>query len=285
MSEAKYAVVTVTDSNYLKGTEVLLYSFIKNNPWFKGDLVVIESDLTDSEEASLRKFPNLKFLDPSDALLRQIEILSNYWEVAKENPKQFFSIEAFRLTEYEKLLFLDSDMLCIGSVQELFLNESPAPVQAALDSLAHKEELRSQLDFLPCPVDKKEEGMIYYKSFNSGCLLLNFENLSEACYLDLVKLINPIFFRTNRTRHTDQFILNQYFREQVEFINDSYNYLLNVHAKINLKELRSNTSIKIIHYLEYTKPWKMKEADNSFGSLWKEYAMELSRRYNNEFGK
>jgi hypothetical protein len=41
------ALVTVTDKRYHKGTIVLLYSFLKYHPNFKGDLVVIHDRLPD----------------------------------------------------------------------------------------------------------------------------------------------------------------------------------------------------------------------------------------------
>ena len=96
------ALVTVTDSNYLQGTIVLLYSFLKNNPEYNGHIIVIESDLTYDEKSELMLFPNLRIEQPSEMLLKQISILANYWEVAKVKQKPFISLEAFRFRSHSK---------------------------------------------------------------------------------------------------------------------------------------------------------------------------------------
>ena len=45
-----YAIATVTDTNFLEGTLVLLFSFLKYNTWFTGDIVIVEDDLTLAEK-------------------------------------------------------------------------------------------------------------------------------------------------------------------------------------------------------------------------------------------
>jgi len=273
---SKYGIVTVTDSKYLLGTEVLLFSFLKNNREFIGDIIIIESDLKDEEKSRLMQFPNLYFEKPNQTLLERIEILSNYWPIAGENPKQFYSLETFRFDQYEKLLFLDSDMLCMRNIYHLFHNEIKKPLLVVADSLSHKNELREQQTFSPCSIEDLKDGQEYYKSFNSGFVILNFKFISSNVYSDLLKMINPILFHKNQTRHTDQYILNEYFKKEVDFIEGGYNYLLNVFPKMEIQQIKDpNNRIKIIHYLEYTKPWTTAEPDNSFGSLWHEYYSEL----------
>lgn len=273
------ALATVTDTNYLLGTQILLYSFLRNNPWFKGEIVIIESDLSIEEKKLLQRFPNLRFERPSEILLQRIEILANYWEVIRSKRKNLYSIEAFRFKDHKKLLFLDSDILCIGDMSLLFTQKTPAPILAVSDSLSHKNQIREKRHFTPCPIDQQIDGLEYYNSFNSGCFILNFDNSSNHVYEDLIRLVNPVFFKDNKTRMTDQFLLNQYFHNEVSFIPEHFNYLLNVQPPVNLKSLKTSSDIRIIHYLEYTKPWKTEIKDNSFGDLWREYYNDYLAEY------
>ena len=274
------ALVTVTDSKYLQGTIVLLYSFLKNNPEYNGDIIVIESDLTYDEKSKLMRFPKLHIEQPSEMLLKQISILANYWEVAKVKQKQFFSLEAFRFSSYSKLLFLDSDMLCIGNVMDLFRMNHEFPLVAVSDILEHKNQLRDKLTFLPCSKNQQMKDRSYFKSFNSGFILIDRSKLQDSCYLELVKHMNPIIFSKNKTRLSDQFLLNHYFHNNVNFVSSGYNYLLNInsHPFQDIKEIKNNSDIRMVHYLEMIKPWATTIEDQSFISLWKEYYNEANEK-------
>jgi len=278
---SKYAIVTVTDSNFLAGTQVLLYSFLKNNPEFDGDIIILESDLKEKEKSSLLQFPNLRFEQPNKTLLERLEILSNYWPVAAKKSKHFYSLEIFRLNQYDKLLFLDSDMLCIGNLYDLFLTNYEKELLVVADSLSHNKKLREKQSFIPCEIKNLKEVGEYYPSFNSGFMMVNFKVLSSTTYTDLLKMINPIVFHKNQTQHSDQYLLNENFEGKVEFLDKGYNYLLNVFPKMEIDKIKDPTNkIKIIHYLEYTKPWTTEEPDFSFGSLWQEYYSEFTEQNN-----
>jgi UDP-glucose:(glucosyl)LPS alpha-1,3-glucosyltransferase len=273
----RFAIVTVTDTNYLVGTQVLFYSFLKNNSWFEGDIIVIENDLTTIEKQSLSQFPNIKFISPSKVLLERIKMLGHFWKPAQENPKQFYSIEAFDLKGYDKILFFDSDMLCIGDIKPLFSNNK-APILAAADSLVSRNELREKSSFLPRIKAFFQKGNEYFTSFNSGLLLINTLLLSPTTYQDLVNMINPMVFQYNNTRHTDQYILNMYFYKIVQIISFDYNYLLNISAHLSISDLNNNhPPIKVIHYLEYTKPWKSNQSNDIFLNIWQQYYLNFKQ--------
>ena len=41
-----YAVVTVCTPNFIPGTMVMIYSFIKYNKWYKGDYIILVEKVT-----------------------------------------------------------------------------------------------------------------------------------------------------------------------------------------------------------------------------------------------
>jgi len=267
-SEATYALVTVTDSSFLVGTLILFHSFLKHNPWFTGDLVVIESDLNEQEKKLLSVFPNLLFHTPNKQILERTEILGHFWKTAHENSKQFYSIEAFGLNKYKKVLLLDSDILCLENINNLFFEFNDCAIFAVPDSLESKNELRDNSNFLPVSLDKLQTGNEYYKSFNSGVVLINLPHLPSDAYQSLIKLINPIDFSSNHTRHTDQFVMNKLLKGHVNFLPFKYNFLLNAN---NLERKKKNIQIAFVHYVEENKPWNLKGSENKYISLWYEY--------------
>ena len=68
----RYCIATVTDANFLVGAEILFYSFLRNNPWFEGDIVVIHDGLTAGDKARLDPFPNVHFHEVGKELLHHV---------------------------------------------------------------------------------------------------------------------------------------------------------------------------------------------------------------------
>ena len=249
------ALMTVTDSGFLLGTKVLLYSFYKYNPWFSGDCIIIETDLTDQEKAELGIFPNVVFQRPSAALVSRIQILAEYWPIAIKGEKQFYSLEAFRFMEYEKVLYLDSDILCVGDLSPIFSMKVEYPLFAVPDVLAKRGQIREKDTFIPRSNNDITSSKVYYKSFNSGVFMVHVNSLNPSCYLELVKAISPILFSFNETRHTDQYVLNQYFQNNVGFLPDKYNFLVHLEPEKRQSDDMMIDDIRILHYcLLYTSP-------------------------------
>lgn len=88
---SQIAIATVTDTRFLKGTLILLHSFLKQNQWFYGDIIIIEDDLTAIEKEYFSIFPNIKFQGIHSSLNERINILGHFWKRAKEVPKRFYS--------------------------------------------------------------------------------------------------------------------------------------------------------------------------------------------------
>jgi lipopolysaccharide biosynthesis glycosyltransferase len=58
-----FAIATLTDDSYIIGTKILIYSFLKNNPWFDGDICIIYDFLNNIYIEDLKKiYTNIKFV-------------------------------------------------------------------------------------------------------------------------------------------------------------------------------------------------------------------------------
>lgn len=254
----RFAITTVTDTNFLKGTLVLLHSFLLYNKWFSGDIVIIENDLTLLEKEQLNKFPNVKFHKVHSTLLERINILEHFLPKLKKVVKRFYSLEAFNLTNYDKVLFLDSDILCTDSTEQLFAINN-TPLLAAPDRLFYQNIKRDLSTYLPITKNKQKVETESYDGFNSGVMLINNQLLQKNTFLLLIKMVNPVFFSSVQSGHTDQYLLNNFFKDKFSFIDCKYNFLLNSIEHIQKNNFSTLENAVFIHYIQVHKPWKINE--------------------------
>ncbi len=266
----KIALATITDENFLKGTVVLLYSFLQKNSWFKGDIIIISDSLLSEHKKQLSTFPNVKFKSIGSELLKRLEMLCTYYPNYKAIHRRFFSLEAFDLSEYNKVLYLDSDILCCASAKDFFYQKE-YPLIAAPDFQYYLNNGRKKDTFIPVEQVNKEDSNIFKKVFNSGVMLINNRLLEKHTYTGLLKLLNPIFYINLQTSHTDQFLLNHFFEDKVNCSDYRYNFLLHAREAIELKEKPDLEQLVFIHYSKKNKPWINNGKKDKFEQLWNYY--------------
>ena len=112
-------LVTVTSERFLA---VTLGSFFKHHPRFAGDVVVLhDALLPEAHRAVLATaFAGLRFEPVSAALCERLTRLATAQPRVKDRLARFYTLDAFRLDGYRKVLFCDSDLLFRASVDDLF---------------------------------------------------------------------------------------------------------------------------------------------------------------------
>ena len=247
------AVVTVTTESYLEGTKVLFHSFLKHNPEYGADLVVIHDQLSTKNQAELKKLFPVKFHQISEELKTKLNLLSNELQYPAKNLPRFWSLESMNLNHYKQILFLDSDLLVRGNVMELF--NQKAMLSACGDRSIYQNQGRDGESFL-----LKEKRQLndrdFEKVFNAGVFSLNLSN--EVVFQDAIELIEPNRIRKLKSGHTDQFILNHYFKNKVNWLPQKFNFILR-NSKIKHREETQINSALIWHYTRHPKPWKIIE--------------------------
>jgi len=229
--------VSVCNKDYLIGFEVMLKSLIDNNPRVVKDnlpFVVITNDLTQEDLVTSRKIYNNIDIKKFDS--------KKYSEIEKLKEQQmsfgdYTKYEIFSLTEFEKIIFLDSDVVVLGNID--YLIDFDGDIGGVRD--------------------------LYIDQYNTGVLVISKKYLSEKITNDLIHL--TIIYGI--TEHLDQDIINNYFYENITEIPISYNYL-----KTYSKEIFKNTGlpkhIKILHYI-VKKPWQQKPLVYlEEGTIWQE---------------
>jgi lipopolysaccharide biosynthesis glycosyltransferase len=229
--------VTVCNKDYLIGFEVMLKSLIDNNPRVINEnlpFVIITNDLNPEDLITSRKIYNNIHIKRFDT--------EKYFEIEKLKEKQmsfgdYTKYEIFSLTEFNKIIFLDSDVVILGNID--YLIDFDGDIGGVRD--------------------------LYIDQYNTGVLVISKKYLSEKITDDLIHLTTIYGI----TEHLDQDIINNYFYDEITEIPISYNYL-----KTYSKEIFKNTGlpkhIKILHYI-VKKPWQKKPLVYlEEGTIWQE---------------
>ena len=205
----------------MPGTLVMLHSFVALNPWFKGDIVVIHGGLDRRYREYLAQVHDrVHFLDVGPELQGRVNEITRLFPESTAQAR-FYSLEAFRLRRYDKVLFCDSDVLFRRPVQELFA--LPQPLVACGDGPHHSGRARSWRAG-PKHLDNSEDKAVSYRNtFNSGVVLIGEELLTDEHHAGLLSLVDGDL---DCLGIADQVVLNLRFAGRQHLVSATYNYLL-----------------------------------------------------------
>ena len=224
---------------------------------------------------------SIKFIDMVDFIKNK-----NIEKYIYDQENNYITFETyFRLfisdlfPQYDKVIYLDADILVLDDLQSLYNNDiDDYYIGAVCDKTI--EKIRTQTDY----IENHPEHITYnqyfneklnlknYKYFNAGVLLFNLKkirecNITEKLW-DFVVRINPLIYQ-------DQDVLNALMKGKVKYIENKYNYNYNYFQENNKEELPV-----IIHYVGPYKPWN-ESIENIFYLKYWDYA-EKSSYWNNE---
>ena len=163
-------------------------------------------------------------------------------------------IHAWRLTAYDAICWLDSDIVITQPIDDLFNTPFHAQGIAGASGCRCNILRNKKLPTLPhkCPFNGAETPYI-----NTGVVLLH-PSVSIYRRLRRINYNHPF---------PDQDAFNLFFTNKITVVDSAYNYLNHlplVHPNI------STTNIKIYHF-GYGKPWEHGVMSNKYYSLWKKY--------------
>lgn len=237
----------------MPGTFVLVTSFLKQHPGFEGDIVVLHDDLSAASREALSAVSGQVRLEPvSRALRSRLQAVASAMPAIGRQMPQFFSLEAFRLAEYRKVLFCDSDMLFQSPVDELF--DAPEALLAVGDMVCLRGFARDANRFDPPP---RPGAPALHNTFNAGFLLIDRALTSGTCYAGLLDLFVPETWDGVVESHTDQLLLNRYFAGRQTLVGPTYNYPAPHANEMRHRHALGPESAKVLHFLGHGKPWQM----------------------------
>lgn len=213
---------------------------------------MIADKLTDESIRRLCIFPKIRIEQTDNSLLQKLDDLCSVLPIFKSRTPGFFSIEIFRFTKYEKVLFLDSDMIVVQDVEELF--GLTGHFYGCAEWFSGK--VRKLSDYKSVFSDENNEDIIE-NAINTGFMLISGDTISDKVYRGLTEMVSPKNFEDSTTLNTDQLIINKYFRNRIQLLDSRYNYRPKNSKGILARENIKSEDAKIIHFLLKSKPWNL----------------------------
>lgn len=258
------------DENYAPMLFVVITSLIKNsNPDTNYDIIVLEDSLTESTLDKLTGLSeghdniSIRSFNVNDKVSHHgFENLMTRGHVSLAAYYRLFVGSIFK--NYSKVIYLDSDILILSDLSELYDTDLEGyPCAAALDvgtasfnrrGGKYRRYARYMKDTLYVPDIESY--------FNSGVMIFDLDEIRLKNYeprmIELAKL-------NNRYLH-DQNVLNAMFYNNYKELKPEWNYQWQVRYEFPEYKKRlsqdlldsynaARNSPKIIHYLSHVKPW------------------------------
>lgn len=240
------------DENYLDGVGVSIASVLLHNR-IKVAFHIICDQYT---QAFVNKISELAAEYNVNIALYRINVrclevlpMTQVWSRA-----MYFRLFAFNYLSHkiDRLLYLDADVICKGSLAhllELDLSDKVAAVVKDVDSIQQKVNER-------LPAYHLQD-----QYFNSGVVLVNLKQWSQNHLTE--KALSLLTGETDKTAHfkyPDQDVLNILLAGNVVFLPREYNTIYTIKSELKDKTHQNYRQVihdetRLIHYTGATKPW------------------------------
>ena len=255
----KIPVCFATDDNYTPFIKVAIASMLDNydkENFYR--IIILTTDLSQESIASITKLQtensSIEFISLSNELgkIKTMFHLRDYYSMATYF--RFFIPNLF--PQYEKVLYLDCDIVVLSDITELYNTDIKKYLVAAAP-----EEVMTTYDVFGTYVEKALD-IDRKKYFNAGILLLNCKNFrKEKIAEKFVDLLNRYRFRVTQ----DEDYLNVLCKDRVKIVSLGWNKTAYKADDFDDKD------IKIVHYKINWRPWKYKNV------LYEEYFWKYAK--------
>ena len=281
-------VAFAADNNYVPMLTTTMYSMMANaSKEYRYEVVVLQKDIAYENRVLMTDFfasrfdnVSIQFCDVS-RLVSQYDLTTNNPHISVETYYRFL-IQRL-MPYYDKVLYLDSDLIVKGDVSELFNVELGDNLLAAVRDIDFLGNVNMQ-DGQRAKYTREVLGMQDpYAYFQAGVLALNTRAMRE---------LHPIekwleFASDDRFIYNDQDVLNAHCEGRVTYLPYDWNVMIDCANRIANVFSHAPAAVfdafndsrgheKIVHYAGFEKPWKMTDCDR-FELYW-EYARDTPFR-------
>ena len=278
-------IVFAVDSNYVQYLSVAIQSIIENRSHnCNYDIVILYTKLQDYEKQMLLSIQEnisnvaIRFIN-MDFWIKEYN-LSSLLQINHITLSAYFRLLVSSIFEnYDKIIYLDSDIIVEKDIQELYnIDIGSNSIAAVLDTVIAYDLDYGLLNMgLKTYLSKFLNIKDTNKYFNSGVLLINIKKWKE---LEIENKLLQVARINNKFFH-DQNVLNSVFQEDYYELPQQWNFQYHVkfqwleyHKKLpeELIKLYDDISIKpfLIHYTSVQKPWI--QLNHSYVANWWKYA-------------
>ncbi len=150
----------------------------------------------------------------------------------------------FIIKDVDRLLYLDPDIVCQGSLEEFYNTDLGNYIIAGCRNM-----LRSDVVFLHYDICERLKLPFDLEYINSGVLLIDTKKYRDFAPLETINE----FLQKNKNilDFQDQDTINSIFFLKIKVMDNTYNYQINAADYWNV-----NLDSVLIHYSEGKKPWK-----------------------------
>lgn len=267
-------IVLAADNSYVPMLTTTLQSVMANaSDRYHYDVLILERGIGSDRKAIMQRFfsryknLSLRFYDVAP-MVAGYDLKTNNEHIGVETYYRFLIQEI--LPFYDKVLYLDADLIIEGDVSELYSTDLGNDLLAA----AHDIDYLGNLSMKDGERLRYSEEVLGLKDpwgyFQAGVLLLNTRELRKLCsvqeWLEAVSGSEYIY--------DDQDVLNSHCQGRVSYLDYSWNVMIDCDGRIGRlfslapsdsydAFLASRENPKIVHYAGYEKPWKMANCDEA----------------------
>ena len=262
-------IVFTTDKEYSPYLKVALKSLIHNkNKDSIYNIYILSIDLNKKTQKELKTFKQqnveITTIPLKLSMLKgKIKQKTIHHHVSDADYFKFFIPEIFQ--NFDKILYLDSDILVLGDLSSLYNTDIKDKYIAVLRRYSYPVDLKEVrynigvvlFSIKKCKNDNITSKLLYAKNHDKENKSISQAAFNKVMPLNMVKLISPIY--NNRTITKDEDFIKYNFKKNY------YPFLEDIN---NLEELDKNTII--VHFAGENKPWN--NPDMKFAKEWRYYA-------------
>jgi lipopolysaccharide biosynthesis glycosyltransferase len=237
-------VFFATDNNYAPFVAITLESILENcSKDYFYHFHVLTTDLDKSYEEKLKKY------ESEDVKIEFISLRETLTKIkVKFHLRDYYSIETYyrffianMYPQYDKVLYMDCDIVVLGDIAELYNNDI-----SNLYLAASPEEVMAEVKVFGDYVEKALDVPVA-EYFNAGIMVMNLAELrKDNIEKKFFEMINRFRFRVTQ----DEDYLNVLCKGKTKILDLGWNKTAFKNEKFDDKNL------KLIHYKINWKPWK-----------------------------
>ncbi len=277
-ANATVSVVFAANDYYVPYLSTLFASILEHCSSTRAyEFIILSKDITDSHRASLEaqlaeKGVQLRMIDVTNAMRPYEEMLVVHSHFKLET--YFRLLLPQLLPNHHKVLYLDSDMVCLHDIAQLYDTDVEDYLVAACKD-PDTTGIYSGIERDVAQPNKRAyvDNVLGIKNpydyFQAGTVLFNLDAWRDS--IDTVEMFR--FAQTTRLQLLDQDVLNVFCQGRVKFVDIAWNVMYDL-GGWRIRDIISHTTPElydaymaarknpyIVHYAGPIKPWSDPEAD------------------------